>query len=270
MAIRYDKGYSQYIAKSVRSYNAKIKRLSKKGYDYLPSSITVTDLKRQYDDRVSLNRELRRLNLFIQKGGEKKAPTLVPMTMSEYKNLKANLAVAKRIRTKYEKEMRTATGTIAGTPMDATFRQMGHPLYTAAVKNRELLNVNIKTASLQNIQRLSQRIQNSFYISARQEMFKINMVEKLKFMISLGGMSEEQQLEFGKLLTRIENMKAKDALSLFTKETIFDMVRQISSNPEEFGNDYFAELAGIVESIVDNGEEIVNKYDSTYDGPEAE
>ena len=70
MAIRYDTKFNNKINKIVKNYNAKIRRLSGKGYD-LPSKIAVRTLKKTTRNRADLNRKLRNLQEFTKRGGEK-------------------------------------------------------------------------------------------------------------------------------------------------------------------------------------------------------
>ena len=70
MAIRYDTKLKNKMSRIVRNYNAKIKRLSGKGYD-LPSKIAVRTLKSTTRNRADLNRKLRNLQEFTKRGGEK-------------------------------------------------------------------------------------------------------------------------------------------------------------------------------------------------------
>ena len=70
MAIRYDKKLNDRISRLVKNYNAKIRRLSGKGYD-LPSKIAMRTLKQTTRNRADLNRKLRNLQEFTKRGGEK-------------------------------------------------------------------------------------------------------------------------------------------------------------------------------------------------------
>lgn len=70
MAIRYDTKLKNKINRVVRNYNAKIRRLSGKGYD-LPSKIAVRTLKSSTRNRADLNRKLKNLQEFTKRGGEK-------------------------------------------------------------------------------------------------------------------------------------------------------------------------------------------------------
>lgn len=70
MAIRYDTKLKNRMSRIVRNYNAKIKRLSGKGYD-LPSKIAVRTLKSSTRNRADLNRKLKNLQEFTKRGAEK-------------------------------------------------------------------------------------------------------------------------------------------------------------------------------------------------------
>ena len=93
MAVRYDNKFMAEINKIVRSYNAKINRLGKISNDYvLPSKFTalnMRDLKATATSRAEVRRELKNLQSFTAKGGEKNITighTTVPKYL--YNNVK--------------------------------------------------------------------------------------------------------------------------------------------------------------------------------------
>ena len=75
MAIRYDKKFMNEINRIVKSYNAKITRLSKMDNDYLlPSKFTkdaVATMKATAVSRADIRRRLKDLQSFTERGGEK-------------------------------------------------------------------------------------------------------------------------------------------------------------------------------------------------------
>lgn len=96
MAIRYDKQFKNEIYKAVRSFNAKITRLEKKGVSaaLLPDRISTKSLKANYTNRKAMRAELKKLQEFTSKGQTFKSEGGVTGTtmLFEYNKKRANKA----------------------------------------------------------------------------------------------------------------------------------------------------------------------------------
>lgn len=97
MAIRYDKQFKNEIYKAVRSFNAKITRLEKKGVSaaLLPDRISTKSLKANFSNRKALRAELRALQDFSSRGQTFKSEGGVTGTtmLFQYNKKRANKAV---------------------------------------------------------------------------------------------------------------------------------------------------------------------------------
>lgn len=97
MTIRYDKQFKNEIYKAVRSFNAKITRLEKKGVSasLLPSRISTKSLKANFSNRRAMRAELRALQDFSSRGQTFKSEGGVTgtTTLFEYNKKRANKAV---------------------------------------------------------------------------------------------------------------------------------------------------------------------------------
>lgn len=65
--IRFDSDYNSEIYKTVRNFNRKIRRLSSKGVRNLPEPISTRELKRNYQERGLLNKQLKLYQAFGQR-----------------------------------------------------------------------------------------------------------------------------------------------------------------------------------------------------------
>lgn len=96
MAIRYDKQFKNEIYKAVRSFNAKITRLEKKGVSaaLLPDRISTKSLKANFSNRKAMRSELKKLQEFTSKGQTFKSEGGVTGTtmLFEYNKKRANKA----------------------------------------------------------------------------------------------------------------------------------------------------------------------------------
>lgn len=97
MAIRYDKQLKNEIYKAVRSFNAKISRLEKKGVSasLLPDRISTKSLKANYTNRRALRAELKALQDFSSRGQTFRSEGGVTGTnmLFQYNKKRANKAV---------------------------------------------------------------------------------------------------------------------------------------------------------------------------------
>lgn len=97
MGIRYDKQFKNEIYKAVRSFNAKITRLEKKGVSaaLLPDRISTKSLKANFSNRKAMRAELRALQDFSSRGQTFKSAGGVTgtTTLFQYNKKRANKAV---------------------------------------------------------------------------------------------------------------------------------------------------------------------------------
>lgn len=97
MAIRYDKQLKNEIYKAVRSFNAKVSRLEKKGVSasLLPDRISTKSLKANYSNRRALRTELKALQEFSSRGQTFRSEGGVTGTnmLFQYNKKRANKAV---------------------------------------------------------------------------------------------------------------------------------------------------------------------------------
>lgn len=65
--IRFDADYNSEIYKTVRNFNRKLKRLKSKGISNLPEPISTRELKRNYQERGLMNKQLKLYRQFGQR-----------------------------------------------------------------------------------------------------------------------------------------------------------------------------------------------------------
>lgn len=109
MAIKFDPAYNAEIRRVVKNFNQKRNRAIKRGYHYLPPTLTVSELKSRYTSRKQLNRDLNLIKKFNTKGDD--ALKVVETSGGakaikwEYEYLKKNLKYAKEF---YDREISDA------------------------------------------------------------------------------------------------------------------------------------------------------------------
>lgn len=97
MAIRYNKQLNNEIYKAVRSFNAKVSRLEKKGVSaaLLPDRISTKSIKANYQNKQSLRKHLQSLQEFTSRGQTFRSEGGVTGTtmLFQYNKKRANIAV---------------------------------------------------------------------------------------------------------------------------------------------------------------------------------
>ena len=126
--IRYDKKLNKQIDDTLRRYNNKISRLAREKSNYmLPQKVTKDELMELSYTRRDLQRRLKNLEKFTERGSEKTIITNKGYAMSSYEFnlLKSEKA---RIKRKISKEIRFYEETkpkLLGKEVAITFAQMG-------------------------------------------------------------------------------------------------------------------------------------------------
>lgn len=162
MAIKFDPAYNAEIRRVVRNFNQKRNRAIKRGYHYLPPSLTVSELKSRYTSRKQLNRDLNLIKKFNVKGDD--ALKVVETSGGakaikwEYEYLKKNLKYAKEF---YDREISDAARL--DTPM-----MVAKSEYINNLKSkREYLNLELAELSQSQFRTFRNTINEYLYANER-------------------------------------------------------------------------------------------------------
>ena len=142
MAIRYDKKLNEEINKTIRNYNAKIRRIEKYDdsfYYHLPEKITKENLKKAVYTRNELRRKLKELQRFSERGIEKSMQLKSGYVLSkyEYENLKREKARVQRNISREITRLETTNPTVYGKRQSYSFAKMGDSRYLNFLARRE-------------------------------------------------------------------------------------------------------------------------------------
>ena len=162
MAIKFDPAYNAEIRRVVRNFNQKRNRAIKRGYRYLPPTLTVSELKSRYTTRKQLNRDLNLIKKFNTKGDD--ALRVVETSGGakaikwEYEYLKKNLQYAKEF---YDREIRDAVRL--DTPM-----MVAKSEYINNLKSkRDYLNLELSELSQSQFRTFRNTINEYLYANER-------------------------------------------------------------------------------------------------------
>ena len=162
MAIKFDPAYNAEIRRVVRNFNQKRNRAIKRGYHYLPPTLTVRELKSRYTSRKQLNRDLNMIKKFNAKGDD--ALKVVETSGGakaikwEYEYLKRNLKYAKDF---YDREIEDAARL--DTPMMVAKSEYINNLRS----KRDYLNLELAELSQSQFRTFRNTINEYLYANER-------------------------------------------------------------------------------------------------------
>ena len=162
MAIRFDERLNREIAKTVRNYNAKVRRIERLRKDYIPPRTTVNFLKSTYSNRSDLLRELKRLQSFSNRGAEEiiKIKGGAETTRFDYQNLKAQLALQKRRLTLQIKRLEQTVPKVYGKKQAVNYATMGsEELSNLKARRKRLERMNLRKISQEEYKKAQQLIE---------------------------------------------------------------------------------------------------------------
>lgn len=129
--INYDKKFNALINRDVRNFNAKVRRLEQQGLKYLPSKVSVAELKSTYFERDDLKRRLKQLEAFSEKGAEE-IITLeggAKATKWEVKTLLSDMRYMKQYYSRRIDTYGNTIPTVLGVKQDVSYAKMGDAKY---------------------------------------------------------------------------------------------------------------------------------------------
>lgn len=168
MAIRYDKAYNREIARIVKNFNSKVMRLQGIERVLAPNTILVSDLKKTYDKRRDLNRKLRELQLFSEKGMEEE------VQVGEWNTNKYQLTISKR-----QAAVAKANLTREINKAKASKKIFNTPYIRNLEKRREILSRPIESLSEKMLATRQRIIRGEYDARKKQEMLYNNLFQMI-------------------------------------------------------------------------------------------
>lgn len=265
--IRYNKLTNDKIAKTVRNYNAKIKRLERKNpYLALPDTITVKKVKSMSDTRADLNRVLNSLKRFSKRGAEDTIilPTGEMISSYEYKELKRESARIQRNLTKRINQLASIKPKVAGVVQDYTYAEMGDMRLNNMIAKRDILKEKTKKLKEGNIKEFQAYLNKT---RAKQNyqlnLFKNNYLDKMLF--REGYMIGYDIDRINTIKEKLNTLSNKDFMRVFDEEKLFQMVRDMYPKAGNEANDYFVfeeQLTDVYDELYNNIDDIIATYNS--------
>ena len=246
MAIRFTPEYNKYIRKTVNEYNRKVQRANTQGKinkANLPDLISVKDLKRSYQHRADLDRELENLRMFSRKSVRQKKA-------GEVSQYQVNLINANR-----EKTIKFFEHKADIIRKKAT---SGYPLQkdrlNAIERNLEILRKGTEGATERELKTMSAYIDKYRSSFERQATGYRGFLSEVDLIMGNVGIDQAKQDELFKKLSKLDE---EEFMDLYEKEDIIGRIYELADSPKYTGGEL--KLKGneddarrLIDSLIEN------------------
>lgn len=265
MAIRYDKKLNREINRTIKNFNQKIARLEKEQRSLLPSKITKKQLKESVYTRNELQRKLRELKRFSQRGAEDIVQTSggVRLTRYELNEIKRENARVKRNVTREINRLKIEKPKVFGKKQTSTYSEMGDTDYLNLLARRKALEKDVNRLTREEYERFKKLVaktgKNQQYMN---NIFKENyfdMLTKTAYFFEY----DSSKLEL--LKSKMMSLDSNKFLKLFKEDksvrAILDYypvaTKTITAiNPADIKED----VKILYDNLIDNIDEILKDY----------
>lgn len=225
MAIRYNKELNTSINAIVRNYNAKITRLEKVAEElYLPEKTSVRELKESAKNRQELNRMLKDLQRYSERGMEQTVRFSSGVEMSKYQSekLKRNLRIAKAKATRQLNSFTSTPIKVFGIPQNTPHEY--DEAYINLKAQREKLDKDISKLNKRELERLESNINDLLESYEMEEMYKNNWLDMID---KLGYYGEIDSSKIEAIKERIKNISPSNFTKLYRNEKSIKALQEL-------------------------------------------
>ena len=263
MAIRYNQKLNNSINSIVRNYNAKIRRLEKSSEElYLPDITSIKLIKETASNRKELNRMLKDLQLYSERGMEKTVKFSSGLEMSRYasEKLKRNLRSAKISISRQMTSFKNTPIKVLGVPQVTPHEY--DESYINLKSQRESLNKDIEKLNRREIARLESNIKDILYSYEKENMYKENWLHMLESLSYYGNLDKDK-LEMIK--KQIEKVTPSNFTKMYRNEksikAIQELYQDIVRNKYMMDEETIAEVNNVLSSFYNNLGSISSDYE---------
>lgn len=217
--IRYDKKLNKEIDDTLRRYNNKINRLRRQGgYYMLPNEVTKDMLMETSWTRQDLQRRLKNLRKFNERGAETVYTTKSGYAISKYEMeyLKDEKSRIKRNLLKSIRRYENVKPKLWGKEQARTFAQMGDTRYLNAIARLEKVNIDISSLPIDELYDYRHLLdvlgRNKDYLATE---FQINY---MKMLDDIGQNAGYDEKKLDKIKRELMKVKADKFYELYSNE----------------------------------------------------
>lgn len=222
MAIRYDNQLKNDIYKAVRSFNAKVTRLERKGVSaaLLPDRLSTKSIKANYTNRRQLRSYLKSLQEFSSRGQTFKSEGGVTGTtqLFEYNIKRANRAT---------KQLRTEMGNIEAIP--TRYPMMKSENISLLQSKMNYLKRDIYKLDIRQINVFKRNIETTLKYNEKNALFQQNFKKMLLSTAYRGGVNAAL---IKRISDKIDQLPANKLLELYRTSPAFTSVTEKYKAPD--------------------------------------
>ena len=263
MAIRYNKQLNTSINSIVRNYNAKISRLEKVSEElYLPEKTSVRELKETAKNRQELNRMLKDLQRYSERGMEKTVRFSSGIEMSKYQSetLKRNLRIAKAKTTRQLNSFTSTPIKVFGIPQNTPHEY--DEAYINLKAQREKLDKDISKLNKRELERLEANITDILESYEMEEQYKNNWIDMID---KLGYYGEMDKSKVELIKERIKNISPSNFTKLYRNEksikALQELYRDIIRNKGNVDDELVSDIDDVMSNFYSNLDIILKDYE---------
>lgn len=266
MAIRYDTKLSRDLARTVRNFNAKVRRLERLERELIPSRVSVASLKEEFTNRRELQRRLRELQSFSKRGAEDIITTSggVRTTRYEFKLTKERARIAKFRLSREIRILGEATPTIYGRKTPRRLVEMGSEELSNLRAKRESLNKNIAELNREQYERFGKRAYEEAYSHWNDERTAKFFQSYMDILDKAGYMAGVNQEIIDHIKSKLNGLTLSQFGAMMNLERAFKAIINyyvtLKIESGILSTDDEAELRDIFEELNSNIDEMVEQY----------
>lgn len=265
MAIRYDKELNREIAKTVRNFNAKVRRVEKLRNELVPARVSIASLKEEATSRADLERLLKELKGFSARGAEDIITTKggVRTTRYEFKLTKERARIAKLRIKKEITELGKIAPTVYGRKQQHKFSEMGSEEMSNLEARRKLLDKDIERLNSNQFEAYKRRVDGEYreYYSRRAGVWR----ESLKDILRKAGYAADvpsEKIEY--IIKQLDGLSMRNFLLVTDSEQAFkeilDYYIQMKVQAGVLSGDDESKLQEAFEGLYENIDDIIETY----------
>lgn len=263
MAVRYNATINRNINQVVRNYNAKIRRLEKAEEElYLPELTSVKEVKETVKNKRELDKLLRDLQKYSERGMEQTVRFSSGVEMSKYSEykLKRNLRIAKAKATREISSFKSTPIKVFGIPQSTPHEF--DDVYINLTKQRENFDKNINELTRRQLERLEADIDSVLYSEARELMYKENWLDMLEKLTYYSNITEA---EMKTVIARMSKLSPSNFTKLYRNEksikAIQERYQDAVRNKFNLDDRFISDLDNVLGNFVRNIDIILQDYE---------
>lgn len=163
--IRYDNKLNSEIKRTINNYNAKVRRLEKKGID-VPDKIykkDIENIKKEARSRKELRKVLTDLRSFTKRGSEIQVPN-TNLSRYEYNKIKRLQREANRNLNRQIRDYESIVPSVFGKKQVLTSAQMKEDRYINLLARKETINQRLENISKKDVNKFIRLLERNKYV----------------------------------------------------------------------------------------------------------